>query len=183
MTAACSHGVTAEHWIDFFASELDEEPERRLEQRMFECADCAAEASRWAAIAGGASIVIPTVISSEALRALQDRGEPMTENPMQPGEHSEAHFPDGGRLLIHRLEGLEFGPSDHVNLSLSTPEGTPLVRFEEVPFDRAAGEVIVACQRHFGESFPRVIVFEVERRIADQVEVLARYSVDHVSWA
>ena len=182
MTAACSHGVTAESWIDFFAGELDEEAGERLEQLLFECAHCAAEAERWGAVIGGVEIVIPPVLSTKALLALQDLGEPMNENVMQPGERRRARFPDGGRLLIHRLQGSELASADSVNLELSTPEGASLVRFEDVPFDGATGEVIVACQRHFGESFPANIVFEIERRVVDEVEVVARYTVEHTDW-
>jgi hypothetical protein len=102
---------------------------------------------------------------------------------MQPGEHRQAAFPKGGRLLIHRLGGLDLTRVDRVNLALSTPEGEPLTRFKDVPFERNTGEVIVACQRHFGESFPRHIVFEVERCVVGEGEVIARYSVDHVDWS
>jgi len=180
MTTTCSHGVVSESWIDFFARDLDEEAGRRLEQLLFGCTHCAAEAERWGAVAGGAGMAIPPVITTDALRALQDRGELMNENVMQPDEHRRATFPDGGRLLIHRLRGLELTRADRVNLALSTPSGAPLVRFEDVPFDRDAGEVIIACQRHFGESFPEKIVFEIERCIVDQVGVVATYGVDHV---
>ncbi len=179
MTAKCSHGVTAEIWIDLFAGELDKEAGGRLEQLLFECADCAAEAERWGEVAGGAGLAIPPVISTDALRALQERGELMNENAMQPGEHRQAEFPDGGRLLIHRLQGLELARADRVNLALSTPEGARLARFEDIPFDAAAGEVLIACQRHFGDSFPKKIVFEVERHVVDQAEVIATYVVDH----
>ncbi len=179
MTAACSHGVAAENWIDFFAGELDEEAGERLEQLLFECLDCAARAERWGSVAGSAGLAIPPVISTDVLGALHDRGELMTENAMQPGEHRQAEFPEGGRLLIHRLQGLELTHADRVDLILSTTEGSPLGRFEDAPFDRAAGEVLVACQRHFGESFPEKIVFEIERRVGDQVEVVAAYVVDH----
>ena len=65
-----------------------------------------------------------------------------------------------------------------MNLALSTAVGAPLVRLEDVPFDPATGEVLVACQGHFGEVFPEEIVFEVERHVASQVEVMARYVVD-----
>jgi hypothetical protein len=182
MTAACSHGVTAESWIDFFTGELDEEAGERLEQLLFECAHCAAEAERWGTVIGGVEIAIPPVLSTKALLALQDRGEPMNENVMQPGERRRASFPDGPGLLIHRLQGSELGSADSVSLELSTAEGASLVRFEDVPFNGATGEVIVACQRHFGESFPANIVFEIERRIVDEVEVVARYTIEHTDW-
>jgi len=182
MTTACAHGVAAESWIDFFAGDLDEETSERLEQLLFGCAHCAAEAERWGAIAGGAGIAIPPVITTETLRALQGRGELMTENVMQPGENRRAFFPEGGKLLIHRLQGLPLAGSDRVNLTLSNSAGAPLVRFEDVPFDPDAGEVIVACQRHFGESFPPDIVFEVERGVVDQLEVVAAYTVEHADW-
>ncbi len=179
MTTTCSHGITAEGWIDFFAGELDEETGEQLEQRLFECPQCAAQAERWGTVVGSAALAIAPVISIDVLRALQERGELMNENPMQPGERREAEFPDGGRLLIHRLQGLDLARADRVDLLLSTTEGTPLGRFEDAPFDPAAGEVLVACQRHFGEAFPEEIVFEVERHVASQVEVMARYVVDH----
>jgi len=134
-------------------------------------------------VAGSAEIAIPPVISAEVLRALEGRGERMTENVMQPGENGRASFPEGGRLLIHRLRGLALAGSDRVNLALSNSAGAPLVRFEDVPFDADTGEVIVACQRHFGESFPADIVFEVERSVVDQLEVVAAYTVQHVDWS
>ena len=183
MTTACEHGVTAESWIDFFACDLDEETGRRLEQLIFECSRCAADAERWGAIAGAATLAIPPVISTETFRTLRARGELLSENPMQPGEDRRASFPEGGRLLIHRLQGVALESADRVNLALSTPSGSPLARFEDVPFDRDAGEVLVACQRHFGESFPPEIVFEIERCVADQAEVVAAYTVDHVDWS
>ena len=183
MTTACAHGVAVESWIDFFAGDLDKETGERLEQLLFECAHCAAEAERWGAVAGGTAIAIPPVITTEAFRALQGRGEPMTENVMQPGESRRASFPEGGRLLIHRLQGLALGRADRVNLALSDSTGSPLVRFEDVPFDPDTGEMIVACQRHFGESFPPDIVFEVERGAVDQLEVVAAYTVEHVDWS
>lgn len=182
MTSACSHGVAAESWIDFFAGELDEKAGERLEQLLFECPYCAAEAERWGAIAGGAELVIPPVITSTALLQLQSRGELMSENAMQPGEHRRAGFPDGGKLLIHRLQGLDLTRADRVNLALSTPTGAPLARFEDVPFDRTTGEVVIACQRHFGEAFPADIVFEVERSVVDDTEVVGTYSVVHTDW-
>jgi len=182
MTVACTHGVAAESWIDFFAGDLDEETGDRLEQLLFECPHCAAEAERWGAVVGSAGIAIPPVITTEELRALEGRGELMTENPMQPSEHRRARFPDGGRLLIHRLQGLELARAESVNLALNTPDGASLARFDDVPFDGANGEVIVACQRHFGESFPADIVFEIERRVAGEVELVASYAVEHTDW-
>ena len=54
-----------------------------------------------------------------------------------------------------------------------------MAEFNDVPFDANAGEVLIACQRHFGESFPEKIVFAVARHGVDQVDVVATYSVDH----
>jgi hypothetical protein len=183
MTTACTHGITSDRWIDFFANELDQQDGERLEQLLFDCPHCAAEAERWGTIVGSATLAIPPVIAPEVLRSLRSQGEPVTENVMQPGESRGAWFPEGGRLLFHRLQGLDLRAAQGVNIALRTPSGTPLARFEDVPFDREGGEVIVACQRHFGESFPANIVFEIERRRDDRVEVLAEYTVDHLDWS
>jgi len=182
MTTACTHGVSAERWIDFFANELDQQAGEQLEQLLFECPHCAEEAERWGAIVGSANLAVPPVIGPDMLRTLQIRGEQITENVMRPGESRGARFPEGGRLLLHRLQGLDLGSAEGVNVALSTPSGTPLARFEDVPFDRDGGEVIIACQRHFGESFPANIVFQIECRTDDQVEMLAEYTVDHLDW-
>ena len=75
---------------------------------------------------------------------VDDLEQLMTENVMQPGGDRRALFPEGGRLLIHRLQGVALEGADRVNLALSTPSGSPLLRFDDVPFDRDAGEVIAA---------------------------------------
>jgi hypothetical protein len=33
-----------------------------------------------------------------------------------------------------------------------------------------------------GESFPANIVFAIERRVVDEVEVVARYTIEHADW-
>ena len=59
MTAACSHDLSAESWIDFFADELEEAAGDRFEQLLFECTQCAADAERWGAVVGATGFVIP----------------------------------------------------------------------------------------------------------------------------
>ena len=49
----------------------------------------------------------------------------------------------------------------------------------DVPFDAAAGEVLIACQRHYA-SFPPDIVFEVTAHRAGGPVLAARYTVLHV---
>ena len=93
---------------------------------------------------GASSVMTATCSHGVAAESWIDffAGELMNENVMKPGEHRRAEFPDGGRLLIHRLQGLELERAERIDLALSTPEGSPLVRFEDVPFDRDTGEVL-----------------------------------------
>jgi hypothetical protein len=44
--------------------------------------------------------------------------------------------------------------ASRVDVSLADLEGKALTRFEDVPFDAEQGEVFIACQRRFAETFP-----------------------------
>jgi hypothetical protein len=48
-----------------------------------------------------------------------------------------------------------------VDVDVRGPNGEPGALLENVPFDRTAGEVLIACQRHFEGMFPGDPVFRV----------------------
>jgi hypothetical protein len=54
-----------------------------------------------------------------------------------------------------------------------------MAEYPDAPLDRTAGEVLVACQRHF-VIFPPDVVFEVRVREPSGAEVMTRYAVPHV---
>jgi len=62
------------------------------------------------------------------------------------------------------------------------PDGTTRMAFEGVPFDAEAGEVLIACQRHYRAMFPdgvdgHFIVHSVEDGRRAQV---GKFFVEHV---
>jgi len=57
--------------------------------------------------------------------------------------------------------------------------GEIIFQTDDAPFDREAGEVLIACQRHFSV-YPPNIVFEIRSRDASHSETLAVYEVPHV---
>jgi hypothetical protein len=58
-------------------------------------------------------------------------------------------------------------------------DGRAISRFDDVPFDPARGEVLVACQKHFAELFPHDAVFRLEVVRGDRREESSRYTVLH----
>jgi hypothetical protein len=98
---------------------------------------------------------------------------------MSPGQVVEVRYPPGDRVLVHRLGGSDLSRARRVDVALLDLEGRPLVRYDDVPFDAARGEVLVACQRHFDGVYPRDIVFSVELAEGERREQVNRYTVLH----
>ena len=96
------------------------------------------------------------------------------------GERKEAIFPPDADLLIHRLGGLDLSRVTRVGLTVKVEEtGETIFQTDDVPFDREAGDVLIACQRHFS-AYPPNLVFEVRSHDTSYRETLAVYAVPHV---
>ena len=102
------------------------------------------------------------------------------ENPMRPGERKEAVFSPSIDVLLHRLGWLDLSRATRVGVTVSVEEtGDVLFQTDDAPFDREAGEVLIACQKHFS-ALPPNIVIGVRSRDASGNEGLAAYAIPHV---
>jgi hypothetical protein len=143
------------------------------------CAGCSAISADVAAVAGAIRAMIPPLISAARLAELRARGLRVVENPMAPGDRKPVVFGPEIDLLIHRLGGLDLARAESVRVTVSIEETGVVVRDDpHAPFDRASGEVLVACQRHFA-ALPPNIVFEVRARGPMGEGPVARYVVPH----
>lgn len=171
--------VPLEAWDDYFAGALDDDAAERLESLLMSCDGCAADAERASAVAGGLTQIIPPVITGDQLAALQ-AAHAVNVNPMAPGEHRRAGFPDDGYLLVHRFGGMNLGAVERVDVLLCDTQGNLLLRLDDVPFDRDAGEVLVACQRHFQTAYPAECSFTIEAWRARDVAEVATFRITHI---
>jgi hypothetical protein len=70
------------------------------------------------------------------------------ETPVVAGVEAQAHFTRDLDLLVHVLKA-DLADAERVDLEVLDPQGISRLQLVNVPFDRARGEVLIACQRHY----------------------------------
>jgi hypothetical protein len=180
MSAPCAEPIAWQRLVDYWAGDLDSTESDRVEEHLFACEACTTESERVARIAQAFQTAIPAVVGADQLAELRARGLVVEENPVAAGTLREVVFQPGVDVLIHRLHGLDLALAERVQLSVRI-ESTGDVIFEDhfAPFDRARGEVLVACQRHFS-SFPPDVAFEVRAHDPSGRVSLTTFRVPHV---
>lgn len=167
-----------EQIADYFAGFLEESESDALEAHLFACGPCAIELERLGGLAAAVRDTVPPIISRAQFEAFAREGRIAQENPMSPGEVAEVRYPPEGKLLVHRLGGFDLKDASRVDFELIGPEGSVLMRLDDVPFDPQGGELLVACQAHFVEQFPRDTRFRVEA-VGGSDPSVATYTVSH----
>jgi hypothetical protein len=183
MTAAAAPCATPVGWdrlVEYWADDLDAAETERVEDHLFECAACTAEAARIAAVVQAFRGAIPPVVGRDQMLALRARGLAVEENPIAPGTRHEVHFPEHADILIHRLQGLDLANAERVYVGVRV-ESTGDLLFEDhfAPFDRTRGEVLIACQRHFAH-LPPDVTFDVRAYVGPDQRSAATFIVPHV---
>ncbi len=179
VTASCPAPLSSGELLDYLSDAHGETDEDRVESHLFRCADCSSEAEWLTGLVASVAVAVPPVLTPSRLAALEREGRIEAINPMIPGQTAKVSYPESGRLLVHRLGGADLSGARRIDLDLSASSGETFWHLEDVPFDPARGAVLVACQRHFADLFPRDIVFSLEVVSGDGHEAVARYTVHH----
>ncbi len=180
MSAPCPTRLSFETLVAYWAGDLPQTETDAVDAHLMGCASCARASERIAHITEGIRAVISPFISARELDALRARGLRVEENPVRPGERAPVLFRRDVDLLIHRLGELDLSRAERVQVRvLSEGTGDLMMESPAVPFDAAAGEVLIACQRHFSE-LPPDVVFEVSVIEAGIATSSASYIIPHV---
>lgn len=179
MTHRCERPLAAHELYDYFTGGRREDDDDRIESQIFFCPSCSDDAERIGGMFTAVANNVPPVLSRTHFAELEARGRVEQVNVIRGGEAKKAYYPAPGSLLVHRFEGIDLSRAQRVDLDLRTPDGSDIAVFEDVPFDRERGEILVACQSHFAELFPRDLVFDVVSVEDDARTPLGRYTVEH----
>jgi hypothetical protein len=172
--------VTPEEIVAYWANDLPAAELDRLDEHFMGCAACSEASARVAVLVNAMRTIIPPFIDHAALEALRARGYRIKENFLRPDDRRPAVFEAAIDLLIHKLAGLDLASATRVALVMTVEEtGDVFLDEPSVPFDRASGEILIACQQHFA-SFPPNIVVQVHVHGAAGAESVARYPIPHV---
>jgi hypothetical protein len=177
--APCAAPISWADAVAYVAGELSLDHEATLELHLMGCAACTASVTGAAEIAAAARSIIPTAVTRADLAAIAARGLRVREGAFAPGDRRAAVFTPDVDLLIHALVGADLAGATRVDVRLKDERtGAVLVEEPDVPFDAAAGEVLIACQRHYA-SFPPDIVFELTAHRAGGTTLAGTYTVLH----
>lgn len=170
--------------VDLWAGELDEQAAEAVDEHLFGCEACAAETARLAGVVGTLREKIPFVISRAHRERLVAAGMRVqvteVDRSTPPLASATARFAANVDLLVFALRA-DVSDADRVDVELASPTGTPRYLVEDVPFDRKAGEVLIACQRHYEGMFPDGDpIFTVHAVQAGERRTVGDYVVEHV---
>lgn len=180
MSSPCAAPTPWETLVDYWADELDTAAIDAIDAHLMSCAQCTAASARVAAVREAVRAAIPPFLSRAQVEALRARGLRIVENPVRAAACPSAVFAAGVDILLHRLGGLDLRRVERARVVVRMEEtGELLLDEHQVPFECATGEILVACQRHFGED-SRTIVFEVHAQDPSGAEQVARYAIPHV---
>ena len=180
MSPRCESAISFETLVAYWASDLPPSDSESVEVHLMGCASCTATSASVAAIVQAIGAQIPPVVSRDDVTKLRARGLRVVDNIVRLGERKDAIFPPHTDILIHRLGGLDLSRVTRVGVTVKVGETAEVIfQTDDAPFDREAGEVLIACQRHFSV-YPPNIVFEIRSHDASHGETLAVYEVPHV---
>jgi hypothetical protein len=174
-TGCATFDTIARWWL----GDLDDAAAAACEEHLFACDACANESERIGDVVRGLRAWIPPVISHAQRDRFEAEGKRIRLNPVEAGVDSRARFDRELDLLVHVLRG-DLSRADSVDVEIGWPAVHHSLLFEHVPFDRDAGEVLIACQKHFRESpmpgDPRFTVFATENGVRRRV---GEYFIEH----
>jgi hypothetical protein len=166
---------------DYFAGDLALDHADQLEEHVFECSRCAVAYERAGELAAGLQSLVPPVISRARYERLLAGDTPVRLTPLAPGERAAIEFSDDVTLLVHALRADLAGASQvEVEIFGPGPGPEPLLEVPHAPFDAERGEVLIACQRHYVDLYPREITFRVWTVVDGQRRRAGEYGVDHL---
>jgi putative zinc finger protein len=180
MSAPCASPLGWSRLVEYWAGDLDAGESGQIEEHLFGCEACSTEVSRVARTVEALRSAIPAVVTPEQILQLRARGLEVDDNFVTPGTRRQAEFRPGVDLLVHHLQGLALAHAERVEVTVRI-ESSGEVVFEDhfAPFDRARGEVLIACQRHFSH-LPPDVAFDVRTHDSAGSVSQATFVVPHV---
>jgi hypothetical protein len=143
-TAPVTFGQLAEYWLDDLAPDRQHE----IEEHLLGCGACSSRLSAMVNLADGVKAIVRAggvglVMTTAFVRRLQQAGARVREYQLQPGGSVFCTVAPEDDLVVAHLAASLSGIGRLDVLVHDTEVGHTL-RLEDIPFDTAAGEVVLA---------------------------------------
>ena len=176
MTLHADFATLVAEWL----GELDEAREATLEEHYLGCGQCSAALAEVEALAEGVRRgvgQVDAVLTPAFAEQLRARGMRLREYRVPRNGSVNCTIAPEDQLLLSRLQ-VPLGGVDRIDLLVVTPAGQ--FRLEDVPFDAASGEVVLAPSLERVRAMPAQR--EVMRLIAIEAggeRLLGEYTFNH----
>lgn len=183
----CARPIALATLLEYWLGELDEAREGPLEEHLLGCGDCSANLQSLVDIAGGVRAVVRAgamhaVLTGAFVERLAAQGLRLREYRVPPNGSVHCTVAPDDDLLITRLTAPLAG-IERLDVESSGGEGADPERMRDVPFDAAAGEVVLAMRMERMRALPESTVRIRLVAVAPSGEQLVgEYTFNHTPW-
>jgi hypothetical protein len=176
-------GTLLEYWL----GELDEAREGRLDEHLLGCCDCSANLQSLVDIAGEVRAAVRAgavhaVLTDAFLKRLAAQGLRLREYRVPHNGSVYCTVAPEDDLLITRLDAPLAGV-ERLDLERLRGEGEILERLRDVPFDAAAGEVVIAERMERMRALPASTLRMRLLAVGPSGErLVGEYTFNHTPW-
>ena len=133
--------------VEFWFGELAPEDEERLEEHLLDCAHCSEQLGELVELGAGISSVfrsgaLRAVISPAFLQKMKVAGMRLREYRVPPGGKVDCTLTATDDAVVGRLQASLTGVA-RLDLAVLTEDGAVRARLVDIPFNPAAGEVLL----------------------------------------
>jgi anti-sigma factor RsiW len=133
--------------VDYWFGDLEPAREQAFEEHLFGCARCTTRLEELIQLGAGIRAAfrdgaVRAVIPHVLLEAMRQERLRLREYRLAPGSSVNCTIASDDDFVVSRLEA-PLGGVQRVDLVTMDEHGAPAVRFEDIPFDAATGEVLV----------------------------------------
>jgi hypothetical protein len=182
----CDRPVSAPSLLDWWTGELAGAEHRSVERHLLSCATCAARAGQLGALALAVRRLVrdgelPAVVLPSVVERLRREGRRVREYRLPPGGGVQCTVGPEDDVVLARLAA-EFGGVSRLDLVSRVDDG-PERRLADVPFDPAAGELLLMSSTTLLRARPSHV--ERLRLLAlgpEGERLLGEYTFNHTPW-
>lgn len=180
----CSRGHAVADLVEYWAGDVDLEQAERIEERIFECAECGEHLADIEAISGGISEVVRSgrfhsVLTESLLNRLSRDGMRIRTYTLERGAIIPCAVWADDDLVVSRLRA-DFTGVEHVTVTLQLESGAELSCVPDIPIAPGQTELLDAVSAHRLRQLPptrlRLVVTGTR---AGKEQVLGEYGLEH----
>jgi hypothetical protein len=183
----CATPIAFTTLVDYWVGDGDAADEARIEEHLFGCGECTAALARLVEIAEGIGALVGkgavfAVLAPAFVQRLLDDGVHLREYRVPRGGSVNCTVAPEDDVVVARL-AVPLAGVPQVDLVLQGFGEPGDRRLRDVPFDGAAGEVVLVPRiddlRRLGAAAPRMLLIAVDGR---RESVLGEYTFLHAPW-